>query len=60
MEIGSDSYENLLYNWQAELLITFEIERFAVKKCFVRIVGLSLTADCLSERLEPNRHRLNA
>ncbi|MGD0171523.1 MAG: archease [Halobacteriota archaeon] len=60
MEIGSDSYENLLYNWQAELLITFEIERFAVKKCFVRIVGLSLTADRMGERLEPNRHRLNA
>ncbi len=60
IEIGSDSYENLLYDWLAELLITFEIERFAAKKCFVRIVDLSLTADCLGERLDPNRHRLNA
>jgi len=59
IEIGSDSYENLLYDWLAQLLITFEIGRFAVEKCFVRIVGLSLTADCLGERLEPNRHRLN-
>lgn len=58
--IGSDSYENLLYDWLAELLITFEIGRFAVKKYIVRIVGLSLTADCLGERLDPIRHRLNA
>jgi hypothetical protein len=28
--IGSDSYENLLYDWPAGLLITFEIDRFAV------------------------------
>jgi SHS2 domain-containing protein len=28
MEIGSDSYENLLFDWLAELLIPFEIERF--------------------------------
>jgi SHS2 domain-containing protein len=60
IEIGSNSYENLLYDWLSELLITFEVERFAVKKCFVRIVGLSLTADCLGERLDLNRHRLNA
>ena len=59
IEMGSDSYENLLYDWLSELLITFEVERFAVKKCFVRIVGLSLTADCLGEILDLNRHRLN-
>ena len=56
-QIGSDFYENLLYDWLAELLIPLEIERFAVKKWLVGIVGLSLTADCLGERLEPNRHR---
>jgi SHS2 domain-containing protein len=60
IEMSSDSYENLLYDWLSELLITFEVERFAVKKCFVRIVGLSLTADCLGERVDLNRHRLNA
>jgi SHS2 domain-containing protein len=60
IEMGSDSYENLLYDWLAELLVRFEVERFAVKKCLVRIVGLSLTADCLGERLDPKRHRLNA
>ncbi|MGP8011539.1 MAG: archease [Halobacteriota archaeon] len=59
IEMGSDSYENLLYDWLSELLITFEVERFALKKCFVRIVGLSLTADCLGEILDLNRHRLN-
>jgi SHS2 domain-containing protein len=59
IEMGSDSYENLLYDWLSELLITFEVERLAVKKCFVRIVGLSLTADCLGEILDLNRHRLN-
>ncbi|MGA3199389.1 MAG: archease [Halobacteriota archaeon] len=40
IEMSSDSYENLLYDWLSELLITFEVERFAVKKCFVSIVGL--------------------
>jgi len=50
MEKGSDSYENLLYDWLAELLITFEIGRFAVKKYIIRIVGLSLSADRLGER----------
>jgi SHS2 domain-containing protein len=50
-KIGSDSCENLLYDWLAKLLITFEIGRFAVEKCFVGIAGLSLTAGCLSERL---------
>ena len=59
IEMGSDSYESLLYDWLSELLITFEVERFALKKCFVRIVGLSLTADCLGEILDLNRHRLN-
>jgi SHS2 domain-containing protein len=59
IEMGSDSYENLLYDWLSELLITFEVERFAVKKCFVRIAGLSLTADCLGEILDLNGHRLN-
>jgi SHS2 domain-containing protein len=59
IEMGSDSYESLLYDWLSELLITFEVERLAVKKCFVRIVGLSLTADCLGEILDLNRHRLN-
>jgi SHS2 domain-containing protein len=39
IKIGSDSYENLLYDWLAELPITFEIGRFAVEKCFVRIVA---------------------
>ncbi|HYC20317.1 MAG TPA: archease [Candidatus Bathyarchaeia archaeon] len=58
-KIDSDSCENLLCDWLAKLLITFEIGRFAVEKCFGRIVGLLLTADCLGERLEPNRHRLN-
>jgi SHS2 domain-containing protein len=60
IEMSSDSYENLLYDCLSELLITFEAERFAVKKCFVRIEGLSLTADCLGERVDLNRHRLNA
>jgi SHS2 domain-containing protein len=59
IEMGSDFYENLLYDWLSELLITFEVERLAVKKCFVRIVGLSLTADCLGEILDLNGHRLN-
>ena len=60
IEMSSDSYENLLYDWLSELLITFEVERFAVKKCFVKIGGLSLTAACLGERVDLNRHRVNA
>jgi len=60
IEMSSDSYENLLYDWLSELLIMFEVERFAVKKCFVRIGGLSLTAACLGERVDLNRLRVNA
>jgi len=57
--VSSDSCENLLYDWLAELLIKFEVERFAVRKCFVRIVDLLLTADCLGETVDPRRHKLN-
>ncbi len=56
IEMTSDSYENLLYDWLAELLVTFEVERFAVKKCIVKITGLSLTAECRGERIDPNKH----
>lgn len=59
VEMTSDSYENLLYDWLAELLVTFEVERFAVKKCIVKITGLSLTAGCGGERIDPNKHILN-
>ena len=60
IEMDSDSYENLLYDWLSKLLITFEVDRFAVKKCLVKITGLSLTATCLGQRLDLTRHRLNA
>ncbi|MEI7826697.1 MAG: archease [Euryarchaeota archaeon] len=56
IEMTSDCYDNLLYDWLTELLITFEVERFAVKKCMVKIIGLSLTAECRGERIDPNKH----
>jgi protein archease len=60
IEMTSDSYENLLYDWLAELLVRFEVERFAVKKCIVKIAGFSLAAKCLGERIDPNKHIFNA
>lgn len=59
IEIASYSYENLLYDWLAELLVMCEVERFAVKKCKVKITGLSLTAECLGERVGLDKHVLN-
>jgi protein archease len=59
IEMTSDSYENLLYDWLAELHVMFEVERFVVKKCIVKITGLSLTAECRGERIDPNKHITN-
>jgi SHS2 domain-containing protein len=59
IEITSDSYEDLLYDWLADLLVTFEVNRFAVKKCIVNIAGSSLNAECWGERIDPNKHTLN-
>jgi SHS2 domain-containing protein len=59
IEMTSDSCEDLLYDWLAELLVTFEVNRFAVKKCIVNIAGLSLNAKCWGERIDPNKHTLN-
>jgi SHS2 domain-containing protein len=59
IEMTSDSCEDLLYDWLAELLVTFEVNRFAVKKCIVNIAGLSLNAECWGERIDPNKHTLN-
>jgi SHS2 domain-containing protein len=59
IEIVSDSHENLLYDWLAELLVMFEVERFAVKDCKVKIKGLSLVAECRGERVDLGRHVLN-
>jgi len=56
IEMTSDCYDNLLYDWLTEFLITFEVERFAVKKCMVKITGLSLTAECRGERIDSNKH----
>ena len=59
IEMASNSYENLLYDWLAELLVMFEVERFAVKSCTVKIAGLSLSAECLGERIDLDRHIVN-
>jgi SHS2 domain-containing protein len=59
IEMTSDSCDDLLYDWLAELLVMFEVNRFAVKKCIVNITGLSLRAECWGERIDPNKHTLN-
>src|SRR5659263_761812 len=48
IEMTSDSGEDLLYDWLAELLVTFEVNRSAVKKCIVQIAALSFNAECWS------------
>jgi SHS2 domain-containing protein len=58
-ELTADSCEDLLYDWLAELLVAFEVNRFAVKKCIVNIAGLSLNAECWGERIDLNKHTLN-
>ena len=59
IEMTSDSCDDLLYDWLAELLVMFEVNRFAVKKCIVNITGLSLRVECWGERIDPNKHTLN-
>ena len=59
IEMTSDSCDDLLYDWLAELLVMFEVNRFAVKKCIVNIAGPSLSAECWGERIDPNKHTLN-
>jgi SHS2 domain-containing protein len=59
IEMTSDSCDDLLYDWLAELLVMFEVNRFAVKKCIVNIAGSSLSAECWGERIDPNKHTLN-
>ncbi|MGZ4910352.1 MAG: archease [Halobacteriota archaeon] len=59
IDITADSYEDLLYDWLAELFVAFEVNRFAVKKCIVNIAGLSLNAECWGERIDLNKHALN-
>jgi SHS2 domain-containing protein len=59
IQLASDSYENLLYDWLAELLVMFEVERFAVKNCKLKITGLSLSAECSGERIDLDKHVLN-
>ena len=58
IEIASDTYEDLLYDWLSELLVTFEIESFAIRQCRVTIRGFSLTAECLGDRIDQSKHRL--
>jgi protein archease len=59
IEMTSDSCDDLLFDWLAELLVMFEVNRFAVKKCIVNIAGLSLSAECWGEHIDPNKHTLN-
>jgi SHS2 domain-containing protein len=59
IKISSDNYEDLLYDWLAELLLNFDVEYFAFKKCVVSIADFSLAAQCMGERVDLSKHKLN-
>ncbi len=56
--LTSDSYEDLLYDWLSELLVIFEVDLFAVRRCRVRTKGFALHAKCLGAKIDPSKHRL--
>ncbi len=56
--LTAETCEDLLYDWLSELLVLFEVDAFAVRRCSVDIEGLSLRAECLGTRIDPGKHRL--
>ena len=56
--LTSGSFEDLLYDWLSELLVVFELDLFAVRRCRVKIKDLSLYAKCFGEKIDPSKHRL--
>ena len=58
VKLSSDTYENLLFDWLATVLILFEVESFAIRQFNVNVKATSLTADCSGERIDSRKHKL--
>jgi SHS2 domain-containing protein len=58
VDLSSDSYENLLFDWLSEILVLFEVDSFAVRKSNVKLIDKSLSAECSGERVDKRKHKL--
>ena len=58
VDLSSDTYENLLFDWLAAVLILFEVESFAIRRFNVNVKATSLTADCSGEKIDSRKHKL--
>jgi SHS2 domain-containing protein len=58
VNLSSDTYENLLFDWLTEILVLFEVDSFAIRKFYVKIIDKSLNAECSGERIDKREHKL--
>ncbi|HIQ22536.1 MAG TPA: archease [Planctomycetes bacterium] len=55
----ASSYDDLLFDWLAELLFTFDTERVLLREFEVQVEGFALKATAHGEPLDPRRHELD-
>lgn len=58
-ELAGDRRDDLLFDWLAELLFTFETRRVLLATFDVTVRGDGLTATARGEPIDPERHRLD-
>lgn len=58
VNLSSDTYENLLFDWLSEIIVLFEVDSFAIRKFNVKIIDKSLSAECSGEKIDKRRHKL--
>ncbi len=58
VNLSSDTYENLLFDWLSEIIVLFEVDSFAIRKFNVKIIDKSLSAECSGERIDKRKHKL--
>ncbi len=58
VNLSSDTYENLLFDWLSEIIVLFEVDSFAIRKFNVKIIDKSLSAECSGERIDKGKHKL--
>jgi SHS2 domain-containing protein len=57
--VAGDDYDYLLFDWLNELLYGFQKERIVFSRFDVEVDDSGLTARCLGERLDTERHVLD-
>jgi SHS2 domain-containing protein len=58
VNLSSDTYENLLFDWLSEIIVLFEVDSFAIRKFNVKIIDKSLRAECSGEKIDKGKHKL--